>query len=101
MPPRPEPADGPRARGSGRAGRWLAARTLRGRLVAGLLALLALACFTVGAVTYAHLRTVLISGLDQELATAILVGQRPGSWEAAAVANLAYPVELLSPASAG
>jgi hypothetical protein len=39
--------------------------------------------------------------LDQELATAILVGQRPGSWEAAAVANLAYPVELLSPASAG
>jgi len=70
MPPRPEPADGPRARGSGRAGQWLAARTLRGRLVAGLLALLALACFTVGAVTYAHLRTVLISGLDQELATA-------------------------------
>lgn len=38
---------------------------------------------------------------DQELATAILVGQRPGSWEAAAVANLAYPVELLPPAPAG
>ena len=50
-----------------RPGRWLAGRTLRGRLVAGLLALLAIACATVGAVTYAHLSTVLVSQLDQQL----------------------------------
>ncbi len=58
---------------AGRAARtrhWLAARTLRGRLIAGLLGLLALACATVGVVTYAHLRTVLISGLNAQLALA-------------------------------
>ncbi len=66
----PDPAGHPGARAGGRARRWLAARTLRGRLIAGLLALLALACFTVGAVTYAHLHSVLLSGLDQQLATA-------------------------------
>ncbi len=53
-----------------RAGRWLATRTLRGRLVAGLLGLLALACATVGVVTYTHLHSVLISQLDTELQTA-------------------------------
>ena len=37
---------------------------------AGLLALLALACATVGVVTYAHLRTVLISGLNAQLSSA-------------------------------
>jgi len=47
--------------------RWLAARTLRGRLVAGLLALLALSCATVGVVTYTHLHSVLVSQLDTEL----------------------------------
>jgi two-component system OmpR family sensor kinase len=52
-----------------RPGRWLAARTLRGRLIAGLLGLLALACATVGAVTYTHLHSVLISQLDTELTT--------------------------------
>jgi two-component system OmpR family sensor kinase len=46
---------------------WLAGRSLRGRLIAGLLGLLALACATVGAVTYAHLHSVLISGLNSEL----------------------------------
>jgi two-component system OmpR family sensor kinase len=50
-----------------RARQWLAGRTLRGRLVAGLLGLLALACASVGAVTYAHLHSVLISGLNSEL----------------------------------
>ncbi|HXW88505.1 MAG TPA: HAMP domain-containing sensor histidine kinase [Streptosporangiaceae bacterium] len=55
-----------------RAGRWLAARTLRGRLIAGLLGLLALACATVGAVTYTHLHTVLIGQLDTELTSASL-----------------------------
>ncbi len=49
---------------------WLAARTLRGRLVTGLLALLALACATVGVVTYTHLHSVLISQLDTELSSA-------------------------------
>jgi two-component system OmpR family sensor kinase len=68
-----------------RARQWLAARTLRSRLIAGLLALLALACATVGVVTYAHLRTVLISGLNAQLALAnqryvdCLQGPPPGS----------------------
>jgi two-component system, OmpR family, sensor kinase len=53
--------------------RWLGTRTLRGRLIAGLLALLFLACATVGAVTYAHLRGVLVTQLDDQLRTA---GQR-------------------------
>jgi two-component system, OmpR family, sensor kinase len=49
------------------AGRWLARRTLRGRLIAGLLTLLFLACATVGVVTYAHLHSVLMGGLNAEL----------------------------------
>jgi two-component system OmpR family sensor kinase len=59
-------------RGGHRTGlrRWLAARSLRTRLIAGLLGLLALACATVGVVTYTHLRSVLISQLDTELAAA-------------------------------
>ncbi|MGB6454494.1 MAG: hypothetical protein WBH47_08380, partial [Streptosporangiaceae bacterium] len=56
----------------GRASRWLAGRTLRTRLLAGLLALLALACATVGLLTYTHLHTVLINQLDTELTTASL-----------------------------
>jgi two-component system, OmpR family, sensor kinase len=55
---------------AGRARRWLAARTLRARLIAGLLALLALACATVGVVTYTHLHSVLIDELDAELTSA-------------------------------
>jgi two-component system OmpR family sensor kinase len=51
----------------GRAARWLARRTLRGRLVAGLLATLILACAVVGAVTYAHLNGVLTGQLDGQL----------------------------------
>jgi two-component system OmpR family sensor kinase len=53
-----------------RAGQWLGARTLRGRLIAGLLALLFVACATVGAVTYAHLDSVLINGLNANLQAA-------------------------------
>jgi two-component system, OmpR family, sensor kinase len=53
-----------------RAGRWLRARTLRGRLIAGVLALLFLACATVGTVTYAHLRAVLTNGLNADLLAA-------------------------------
>jgi two-component system, OmpR family, sensor kinase len=50
--------------------RWLAARTLRGRLIAGLLALLALACAGVGVVTYLVLSHTLINQLDIQLQAA-------------------------------
>ena len=49
---------------------WLAGRTLRGRLIAGLLALLAVACACVGLVTYIALRGFLFHGLDQQLSAA-------------------------------
>ena len=70
--------------GLSRAARWLAGRTLRGRLIAGLLCLLALACAIVGVVTYTHLHSVLISQLNAEVIeangryTACLSGQPPG-----------------------
>jgi two-component system, OmpR family, sensor kinase len=60
------------ARRAAQARQWLAARTLRGRLIAGLLGLLALACATVGVVTYTHLHTVLVSQLNTELTNANL-----------------------------
>jgi two-component system, OmpR family, sensor kinase len=75
--------------GAARARQWLAARTLRGRLIAGLLGLLALSCATVGTVTYAHLHTVLLSGLNAELQSAntryvdCLQGPPPGSQDGA------------------
>jgi two-component system OmpR family sensor kinase len=68
-----------------RARHWLAARTLRSRLIAGLLALLALACASVGLVSYAHLNSVLTSNLNSELQlanmryVACLQGPPPGS----------------------
>ncbi len=49
---------------------WLAGRTLRGRLIAGLLALLAVACACVGLVTYIALRGFLFHGLDEQLSAA-------------------------------
>ena len=54
----------------GRPSRWLAGRTLRGRLIAGLLALLAVACAAVGAVTYVSLHSYLLGQLDQQLVQA-------------------------------
>src|SRR5215469_2563956 len=63
----------PRRRDSGqlaRARQWLASRTLRTRLVAGLVGLLALACATVGAVTYSQLHEVLLNQLNTQLAAA-------------------------------
>jgi len=45
-------------------------RTLHGRLIAGLLALLALGCATVGLVTYFAVQGSLSRGLDKELQTA-------------------------------
>ena len=50
--------------------RWLSRRTLRGRLIAGLLALLAVACAAIGLVTYVGLRQGLMSQLDQQLTAA-------------------------------
>lgn len=51
-------------------GHWLAGRTLRGRLIAGLVALLALACAAVGVVTYVTLHGALLGSLDSQLAAA-------------------------------
>jgi two-component system OmpR family sensor kinase len=62
-----------RLRGGRRPGglrSWLAGRTLRGRLIAGLLALLALAGAFVGLVTYLALRGFLFHQLDQQLSAA-------------------------------
>ena len=59
-----------RASWAARARQWLAGRTLRSRLVVALLGLLALACATVGVVTYTHLHGVLVSQLNTELKTA-------------------------------
>ena len=80
MPPRP--LGGPPAlpaRAPGRAGlgparrlaaapwRWAARRTLRGRLIAGLLILLALACAVVGGATYFAVNRFLLIQLDDQL----------------------------------
>jgi two-component system, OmpR family, sensor kinase len=67
------PRAGPRAdSGQPRTalGRWLARRTLRGRLVAGLLTLLFLVCASIGTLTYAHLHSVLIGQLNSQLEAA-------------------------------
>jgi two-component system OmpR family sensor kinase len=77
---RGESAAGPR-----RTTRWLARRTLRGRLIAGLLALLALACGVVGIVSYLALHSFLLGQLDSQLGTAssryagCLKGPPPGN----------------------
>src|SRR5215469_7842313 len=60
----PEPGQPTQARG------WLARRTLRGRLIAGLLALLAVACAAVGLVTYVALHSALLNQLDTQLMAA-------------------------------
>jgi len=54
----------------GRLRRWLAGRTLRGRLIAGLVALLFAACAAVGIVTYASLHGFLLGQLDAQLKAA-------------------------------
>src|SRR5215470_5624173 len=50
--------------------RWLARRTLRGRLIAGLLALLLVACAAVGLVSYLALHGALFNQIDRQLAVA-------------------------------
>src|SRR5579863_6931211 len=67
---RAAPGPGPGASHGWRPRRWLARRTLRGRLIAGLLALLAVACAAVGLVTYVALHNSLLGQLDTQLQTA-------------------------------
>ncbi len=50
--------------------RWLAGRTLRSRLILGLVTLLALSCALVGVVTYVALRGFLYRQLGQQLTEA-------------------------------
>jgi two-component system, OmpR family, sensor kinase len=50
-----------------RARRWLAGRTLRGRLVAGLIAMLAIVFAAIGIVTYVTLSSLMISQVDAQL----------------------------------
>jgi two-component system, OmpR family, sensor kinase len=88
MPLRPrgdDPPGSPRARGTPaphtprredsppprpRLVRWLIPRTLSGRLIAGLVALLAIACASVGAVTYLTVQRTLSQDLTNQLQTA-------------------------------
>jgi two-component system OmpR family sensor kinase len=56
--------------GAARRRSWLARRTLRGRLIAGLVALLAVACAAVGAATYVSLHAYLLGQLDKQLVQA-------------------------------
>jgi two-component system, OmpR family, sensor kinase len=64
---------------------WLAGRTLRARLIAGLVALLFVACAAVGLVTYLSLHGFLIGQLDENLQaasmrfTACVDGPPPGA----------------------
>jgi two-component system, OmpR family, sensor kinase len=65
----PPRASEPRPPASGLR-RWLAGRTLRFRLITGLVALLAVACAVVGIVTYLALRQTLVSQIDAQLTAA-------------------------------
>ncbi len=58
---------------------WPVPRTLRGRLIAGLVALLAVACATVGVVTYFAVQNSLSLQLDSQLQTA--TGLAYNCWE--------------------
>jgi two-component system, OmpR family, sensor kinase len=57
-------------RPAGGVRRWLAGRTLRGRLIAGLVTLLFVACAAIGAVTYLSLHSFLLGQLDDQLGAA-------------------------------
>jgi two-component system, OmpR family, sensor kinase len=62
-----------RVTGSRRAAGWRPARSLSGRLIAGLVALLALGCATVGVVTYFAIQRALSNELDNQLQAATSV----------------------------
>ncbi|MGA9833705.1 MAG: hypothetical protein WBQ71_21515, partial [Trebonia sp.] len=59
-----------RVTGSRRIAGWRPARSLSGRLIAGLVALLALGCATVGVVTYFAIQRALLNELDNQLQAA-------------------------------
>ena len=59
-----------RVRWRDRPARWLATRSLRGQLITGLVALLALACAGVGLVSYIALSHTLLNQLDDQLQAA-------------------------------
>ncbi len=61
------PLSGPALRLAAAPWRWLAGRTLRGRLIAGLLMLLALACAVAGGATYLAANRFLLIQLDDQL----------------------------------
>ena len=61
------PLSGPVLRRAAAPWRWLAERTLRGRLIAGLLMLLALACAVAGGATYLAANRFLLIQLDDQL----------------------------------
>ncbi|MBO0776255.1 MAG: hypothetical protein J2P34_08055, partial [Actinobacteria bacterium] len=61
---------GARSGEPGRLRRWLAGRTLRGRLIAGLLGLLAVAFAAIGILTSVVLTNTLINQVDAQLAAA-------------------------------
>jgi two-component system OmpR family sensor kinase len=60
----------PARTGKSRVGDWLAGRTLRWRLIAGLVALLAVACAVVGLVIYVTLQRALLGQVDAQLRAA-------------------------------
>ena len=62
-----------RAIRSRRAGSWRPARSLSGRLIVGLVALLALGCAAVGVVTYFAIQRALVNELDNQLMAATSV----------------------------
>jgi len=74
-----KPRRATRHRAARRRPRRLLPATLRGRLIAGLVALLAIACATVGLVTYIAARNALSGELNTELQTA--TGLAWNCWE--------------------
>ena len=64
------PAGGGAPPSAGGPRRWLAGRTLRARLIAGLVTLLFAACATVGIVTYVAMHNALLNQLDDQLRSA-------------------------------
>jgi two-component system, OmpR family, sensor kinase len=77
---------GRRSPAGGRRPRRLIPSTLRGRLIAGLVTLLAIACATVGLVTYLAAQSALSSELHNELQTA--TGLAYNCWEHQLDANI-------------
>ena len=76
---------------------WLAGRTLRTRLIAGVLVLLAVACLGIGVATSITLQRFLVARLDQNLASA--GGRLDVSLEHPGEDGTGVPTQLPSPSS--